>query len=90
MNALFRVVCNLLQIPLEYSHVENLPSLSSLGAQIPMREVFLINCLCSKGNKENKCITTCGRTCVLLIKTGALRTGQAIHVWILRKSKWLM
>lgn len=54
------------------------------------RQVSLIDFFCSKGNKENKCITTCGRTCVLLIRTGALRMGQAIHVWILRKSKWLM
>lgn len=90
MNAPFLVVCNFLKIPLEHSHIQDLPSLSCLGAESPMREVFLIDFLCSKGNKGNKCITTCGRTCVLLIKTGALRTGQAIHVWILRKSKWLM
>lgn len=90
MKALFLVVCNFLQTPLEHSHVQDLPFLSSLGAGSPMREVFLIIFFCSKGNKENKCITTCGRTCVLLIKTGALRMGQAIHVWILRKSKWLM
>lgn len=45
---------------------------------------------CFKGNKENKCIIIYGRTCALPIRTGALQMGQAIHVWILRKSKWLM
>lgn len=44
---------------------------------------------CFKGNKENKCIIIYGRTCALPIRTGASRTGQAIHVWIPRKSKWL-